>query len=190
MVKRGVTLLVSLVLAFALASCQSSAEPESSAPSGDNQGGYPLTVTTKSTETTLEAKPERVVTLGTPAFENVVALGVEPVGSTVSYLDELPYLADYADLPALQETLTDASGAEINFEAIAALGPDLIVVPDWPNYTDEATLSRLQQIAPTLAFDTLAEGTDWRTGVVQVGEALGLKADAEKLGRRCRGRLR
>lgn len=178
MVRRGVTLVVSVVLMVALGSCQTSAE--SSPTGGEAQDGYPRTIITQSTETTLEQRPESVVTLGNLAFENVVALGVEPVGSTVTSLDELPYLAEHADLPALA-TLTNASGAEINFEAIAALGPDLIVVPDWPNYTDEATLERLGQIAPTLAFDTLAVGTDRRTGMVQVGEALGLEAEAQKL---------
>ncbi|MDN5724989.1 MAG: ABC transporter substrate-binding protein [Propionibacteriales bacterium] len=178
---RALAVLMAVILTLGLAGCQTPAASNGGDQAGTGQEGYPVTVTTKSATTTVESKPERVVTLSNAAFENVAALGVEPVGAHVTRTEDLPYFETYRGLPALQQQLTDESGKETDYEAIAALAPDLIVAPDWPVYRDPATLKRLQELAPTLIFDTLSPGTDWRTGVVQTGQALGQEAKAREL---------
>lgn len=81
----------------------------------------PVTFETATGEMTLPAAPERIVVLDISALDTMSALGVTPVGViTPLYVDYLP--------EALSEVPTVGSFFEPDFEAIAALAPDLIVV--------------------------------------------------------------
>ncbi|MFB7873752.1 ABC transporter substrate-binding protein [Nocardia sp. NPDC056064] len=144
-------------------------------------GAYPITVTTATGDTTIEKKPERVVTLGNPAFENVLALGIDPVGASVHNIEKLPYLADRAGHEAINGELADVYANEIDYEAILALTPDLIVAPAWPQFADKAVVAKLNQIAPTLVFDMQDAAKDWRVGVRQVARAFDEVDQGEKL---------
>ncbi len=150
-------------------------------PGGATAGAYPLTVATATGDTTIEKKPERVVTLGNPAFENVLALGVDPVGASVNNIEKLPYLAEYAGHEAINGELADVYANEINYEGILALTPDLIVAPAWPQFKDKAVVAKLEQIAPTLVFDMQDAAKDWRVGVRQVAQAFDKVDEGEKL---------
>ena len=132
-----------------------------------------MTVSTESGDVIIESAPERIVTLGNPAFENVVALGSHPVAASVTNIDKLPYLADYVGNEALDESLADIYAGQVNFERMLAVEPDLIIAPAWPVFTEPATLERLRTIAPTLIFDMQDADNDWRVGVQQVADALG-----------------
>ncbi|KAB2586998.1 hypothetical protein BS297_02355, partial [Rhodococcus erythropolis] len=91
-----------------------------------------MTVSTESGDVIIESAPERIVTLGNPAFENVVALGSHPVAASVTNIDKLPYLADYVGNEALDESLADIYAGQVNFERMLAVEPDLIIAPAWP----------------------------------------------------------
>ncbi|MEE2056047.1 ABC transporter substrate-binding protein [Rhodococcus artemisiae] len=142
---------------------------------------YPITVTTTTGSTTIHELPERVVTLGNPAFEDVIALGIDPVGASVHNIEALPYLADHADHDSIDDNLADPYANEINFEAILALEPDLIVAPAWPQFTEPTTAETLRKIAPTLIFDMQDADNDWQLGIRQVAQAFDRTDEGEQL---------
>lgn len=144
-------------------------------------GAFPATVVTESGDVVIDVEPERIVTLGNPAFENVTALGFTPVAAALSNAEGLPYLSEYATSEAIDDELADAYSGTINFEKIATYRPDLIVAPSWPAFTDPSVLSNLREIAPTLVFDTQDAQTDWRVGVDQVATGLGKSEKGREL---------
>ncbi|MFF2083803.1 ABC transporter substrate-binding protein [Nocardia sp. NPDC058176] len=172
-------LLAAAVSLLVVTGCSS--DSDQAAGGSDGAGTYPITVATAAGETTIDQKPERVVTLGNPAFENVLALGVDPVGASVANIEKLPYLADHVGHEAINDSLADVYANEINYEGILALNPDLIVAPAWPQFNDKTVLTKLNQIAPTLVFDMQDANKDWRVGVRQVAQAFDKVDQGEQL---------
>ena len=119
-------LLIPLVAALALAACGSDEQaraPQQSAA----QSAFPVTVQHKFGSTTVERAPKRVVTVGYTDQDAVLALGVVPVG-----VGDFLGGYDWRKRPWAQEALGGAkpavvAGQEINFEAVAAQRPDLII---------------------------------------------------------------
>lgn len=99
-------------------------EAEAPAPSGEDvmptkeADGFPLTFTSSAGEWTLDAMPERIVSLSPTATEMLFAVGA---GDQVVAADE------YSTYPPEAPT-TDLSGFDPNVEAIAAYDPDLVVI--------------------------------------------------------------
>jgi len=167
-------------LVLALAGCSSNTDVDDDG-SPAASGSYPVTISTESGDVIIESAPERIVTLGNPAFENVVALGSHPVAASVTNIDKLPYLADYVGNEALDESLADIYAGQVNYERMLAVEPDLIIAPAWPVFTEPATLERLRTIAPTLIFDMQDADNDWRVGVQQVADVLGKSEQGQAL---------
>ena len=146
---------------------------------------FPVTVSDLYGDVTLDEKPERVVALTDEMAEIVVGLGVEPVGfSSTRFEFELGEKAvDAGHLSPALDDATFVGGAEPSLEAIAALAPDLIVA----STDDEAIISQLSEVAPTLTF-ALEKAGDWRevmktlaraTGRTEAAEAFLTRFDAE-----------
>lgn len=123
--------------------------------------------------------PERVVTVGLSEQDPVLALGVRPVGVRDWYGDYR-----YATWPWAQDDLGDIRpevlpAAELAFERIAVLEPDLIV-GTYSGIT-ENEYRTLAQIAPTLAQS--GEYPDyampWQEQTRMIGRALGRPDRAE-----------
>jgi iron complex transport system substrate-binding protein len=97
--------------------------PDGGAPSAAaSADGFPRTVSTCGVETTLEAPPERVVTIKSSATEMVLALGAGDrlVGTAFADGELPPELAEAgADVPVLAEKNPSS-------EAVLALAPDLV----------------------------------------------------------------
>ena len=129
-------------------------------------------------ETRVPDAVERIVTLEWTYTENVLALGMQPVGVA----DIAGYEA-WVDIPvALSRDVVDVgSRQEPNLELIIALEPDLIITSTLraaENY-DELTV-----IAPTLAFDPYpADGSSQYDEMVStfttIAEGLGKSAQAQ-----------
>lgn len=93
---------------------------------------------------TFEAPPERVVTLDWALTEQLLDLGVTPVGAP-----ELALYRDWVGEPAVPEGVADVGlRTEPNLERIAALEPDVILASD----LDPAQAQTLSRIAPTVVF--------------------------------------
>jgi iron complex transport system substrate-binding protein len=172
---RRTTIACAAVLALATAGCGDddgdAAAPTTSVETSDV--AFPVTIGHKYGETTIEDEPLRVVSVGYAEQDTLLALGVTPVGVRDWYGEQ-----PFATWPWAQDELGDAepvvlSSAELNFEEIAALEPDLIVgVYSGMTESDYATLSA---IAPTLAQpgDYIDYGVPWDVSTELIGQATG-----------------
>ena len=141
---------------------------------------FPVTLTHKFGTTTIEAKPERVVSLGYAGIDNLLALGVKPVAVRYWYGDYA-----YGAWPWAQDALGDAQPVmlegDLNIEQIAALQPDVIMAVSSGITLEQYEL--LSQIAPVVASEEQYGdyGTPWQADVRSDGVALGLSEKAEEL---------
>ena len=149
-------------------------------------GEFPRTVEHVYGETTIEQAPERVATVSWVNQDVAAALGVVPVGMpTTSFGANGNGSTDWFDAAVEQ------SGAEapqqysetdgINFEAIAALEPD-IILGAYSGMTQE-DYDKLSQIAPVVAYpaDAVPFGTSWQDSTELIGEALGREERAQEV---------
>jgi iron complex transport system substrate-binding protein len=176
-VRTPLALLAALLVAVTLAACgdDDGGAADTTAPAADG-AVYPVTVEHAHGTTTLEARPERIVSLNVQWTDAVLALGVEPVayvldaavGETAPY----PWHADRLE----GVTRVDMDGT-IPFERIAALQPDLILV----TYLAEeaAAFDTLADIAPTIGLLGDLQVDPWQDQVEVLGDVLGEPARAE-----------
>lgn len=123
-------------LALLLAACGTTAADDGAdaTPSTDAAAGFPVTVTSCGTETTLAAPPERIVTIKSSATEMVLALGAG---------DRLVGTA-FADGPLPEGSVEPPVLAERNpsREAVLELAPDLVYAGWESNLSDEGAGER------------------------------------------------
>jgi iron complex transport system substrate-binding protein len=173
--------VTAVLVATTLAACGNDAGDAAGSSAGTASAGFPVTLKNTFGETTITKKPERIVTLGWNAQDVVYALGETPVGMPkVTYGPTAAGVTawDADKFDAAKTTLLD-TGDKYPFEQIAALKPDVILAP-YEGF-DEATYKTLSGIAPTVAYPGAPWQTTWQDQTLLVGEALGKKADAEKL---------
>jgi len=96
----------------------STAPPAAPGPTAGPSDGFPVTLDVYGTPFTVEARPERIISLSPSSTEGLFAIGAGP---QVVAVDE------YSDFPAAAPTTT-LSGFTPNVEAIVALDPDLVIV--------------------------------------------------------------
>lgn len=151
------------------------AAPLSAAPS------FPVTVAHKYGATTVTQAPQRVVSLGMTDQDPLLALGVVPV-ATREWFGKVPGAIFPWAKPLLGNAkLPQVLSFELDFEAIAALKPDLILALSSGLTKEEyATLSK---IAPTVAQpgDVVDWAISWQAATRTVGAVLGKADQAEKL---------
>ena len=172
--------------ALVLTGCAgTSADAGSSEASSTADGSFPVTIENVFGETTIEAKPERVVTVDWGNQDVALALGVVPVAMPkVTYGDEdgdglLPWTKDkLAELGAETPVLMDETNG-YDYEAIADAQPDVILAA-YSGMTQEQ-YDTLSKIAPVVTFQGVAWGTTWQEMTVLDGTALGLKDEAEQI---------
>lgn len=141
---------------------------------------FPVTIEHAHGETTIEERPERIVALGTTDQDPLLALGVVPVavtnwrGSAVHAWNE----AEFGDVTPAE---INAPETEVDFEAIAAADPDLIVAL-WAGISAE-DYELLSGIAPTIpqSGDYPDFGSPWDINTRIIGEAIGESEQAEAL---------
>ncbi|MFN8023046.1 MAG: iron-siderophore ABC transporter substrate-binding protein [Acidimicrobiales bacterium] len=142
---------------------------------------FPVTIEHTYGETTIDAEPTRIVSIGFGEHDGLLALGVTPIAVRDWYGDQ-----PYATWPWAQDELGAATpevlpSTELNFEQIAALQPDLILgISSGITDTDYATLSA---IAPTVAQPAgyIDYGTPWDVALEITGRAVGRSAEAEQV---------
>jgi iron complex transport system substrate-binding protein len=179
---------VAAVAAIALAGCATSAD----AGSGDGGSAavghadqFPVTIEHAFGETTIEALPERVVTVSWANQEAALALGVVPVAMpAVTWGDDdgdgvLPWVEDaLSELGAETPELMDETEG-FDYEAISDAQPDVILAA-YSGMTEEE-YDTLSKIAPVVAHPDMAWGTTWQQLTTINGTALGLKDEADQL---------
>ena len=149
------------------------------APAADSS--FPVTIEHAYGTTEIPAEPVRVVTVGYNDQDPVLAVGVVPVGVMPWYEDQpigFSWTVEaYGDTPP--EPVGGGEFLEINFEAVAALRPDLIIGASGMREVD---YDRASEIAPTIPQQP-GEGeyssAPWQDTQRYIGAALGRSAEAE-----------
>lgn len=148
------------------------------------EDAFPVTIEHALGSTTIEKKPERVVTWGWSAQDVVLDLGVTPVGMpffTYGGGDDgvLPWTEAAITERGLEMPVVLPNTSEPPVEAIAALQPDLILAPYSGITPDE--YAQLSNIAPVIAYPQKPWFISWQEVVRTTGKALGESEKAEKL---------
>jgi iron complex transport system substrate-binding protein len=125
-------------------SVPTSPAPASAPGSTPADAGFPVTVDVYGTPFTVDARPERIVSLSPSSTEGLFAVGAGP---QVIAVDE------FSDYPAEAPT-SDLSGFTPNVEAIIALDPDLVVVSYDPgDLVASLSATGIQVLILDAAFD-------------------------------------
>lgn len=135
-------------------------------------GEWPRTIEHAMGETEIESEPKRVVVLDVGELDNVVSLGVKPVGlAPTEGSPELPsYLKKDAGSPKNVGTINS-----LNLEAIAALKPDLIL---GSQLRAADKYDELSKIAPTVF--SVRPGFTWKENYLLNAAALDRTAEAKE----------
>jgi iron complex transport system substrate-binding protein len=124
-------------------------------------------------ETTIPARPERVIVLDTGELDNMLSLGVEPVG--VAHPAETAIAPDYLDTgDAVDLGAYDA----LDLEQIKNLEPDLILGSSL-RIDDDGLKEQLQDIAPTVLSPR--PGVLWKENFLLNAAAVGEEERAAEL---------
>ncbi|MEU5342592.1 MULTISPECIES: iron-siderophore ABC transporter substrate-binding protein [unclassified Streptomyces] len=134
-------------------------------------GEFPRTIEHAMGETELKARPERVVVLDVGELDNVVSLGVKPVGwaPTEGSAGIPSYLKKDAGGPKDIGTIN-----ALNLEAIAGLKPDLILGSE---LRAAKLYPQLSKIAPTVF--SIRPGFTWKENYLLNAAALDRTAEAK-----------
>ncbi|MDX3231447.1 iron-siderophore ABC transporter substrate-binding protein [Streptomyces sp. ME19-01-6] len=134
-------------------------------------GQWPRTITHAMGKTELKAQPKRVVVLDVGELDNVVSLGIKPVGlAPTEGSPELPsYLKKEAGSPKNVGTINN-----LNLEAIAGLKPDLIL---GSQLRAADKYDELSKIAPTVF--SIRPGFTWKQNFLLNAAALDKTAEAK-----------
>ncbi|MGW3830351.1 ABC transporter substrate-binding protein [Streptomyces microflavus] len=140
------------------------AEKTAAYGTGAKPGEFPRTVTHAMGKSEIEAAPKRVVVLDVGEFDNVVSLGLKPVGYAPSEGDAaIPsYLEKGAGSPKSVGTINS-----LNLEAIAGLKPDLIL---GSQLRAADKYDELSKIAPTVF--SIRPGFTWKENYLLNAAAL------------------
>ncbi|WP_201516944.1 siderophore ABC transporter substrate-binding protein [Gulosibacter hominis] len=153
-IRRICAAVVATAAAFALTACSSAAAPsESASPSQGAAAAADLTLTTVDGERTIDAVPERVVVLDYASLDTLNAVGKSDVvvgTATKSLPESLKSYADVENVGTLKEP---------DFEAIAGLDPDLIIIS--ARLAEQAP--QLEEIAPTVNLSS--DSKNWLESV-------------------------
>ncbi|WP_166821576.1 ABC transporter substrate-binding protein [Brevibacterium limosum] len=140
------------------------ADEETAKLGSDAEAGvFPRTVKHANGTTEIEKKPERVVVLDTGELDDVLSLGIKPVGMvTTEGANPVPsYLDDQVEGVETLGTIQ-----ELDLEKIASLEPALIL-------GSQLRYDELDSIAPTVF--SIRPGFPWKENFRLVGEAMGME---------------
>ncbi|KIF72906.1 iron siderophore-binding protein [Streptomyces sp. 150FB] len=167
------------------------AEKPSDNTPGVATGAFPVTVEHAFGSTTIPKAPQRVVTVGYTDDQDVLALGVKPVGMVDQYPNpagktpdintQWPWVKDKWG-GARPEVIMNNGDSGPNYEKIAALRPDLIIAVY--SEIDQDAYDKLSKIAPTVGR-TKGEkepfSAPWQQNAVHIAKALGKADEGAKL---------
>ncbi|MFG6278430.1 ABC transporter substrate-binding protein [Microbacterium sp. 5K110] len=168
--RAAMTVAAAAVTLTLLSGCASVA----SAPAAVPTSAASTTVESAYGEVTVPQQPQRVAAVSYDTPWQLMSLDVKPI-ATIDYSrwadsfspTQMAYIADAAKI---------GTYGEINFEALTAARPDVIV--GTVDEVDEATYRRLSAIAPTVIAGGTARG-DWQRITEQTAAATGATAKWE-----------
>lgn len=158
------------LLVVGLAGCADSGDGsgDAGATGTDSSSAFPVTVEGDNGEVTLDARPERIVSLSPTATESLFAIGAG---------DQVVAVDDNSNYPKDAPT-TDLSAYEPNVEAISTYEPDLVVISD-----DTGDVAKgLDALAiPTVQLSAATKIDDVYGQIETLGTLTGHDSDAKTL---------
>ena len=166
---------LAILIALTLASCGGGGSNDAASPdSAPSTEGFPAQISAANGNVTIDARPERIVSLSATATEMLFAIGA---GDQVVAVDE------QSDYPPEVPT-TKLSGYEPNVEAIASYEPDLVVA------TSDSGLKTLVKLKiPLLIHPAVGNINEAYDQFEQLGVATGHVAEAEEEVERIQSRI-
>ncbi|RJE87425.1 iron-siderophore ABC transporter substrate-binding protein [Paenibacillus sp. 1011MAR3C5] len=171
--------LISILLITAACGSKNSDNTNNAVVPDHTSNAGPITIKHGKGETKLDKPAVRVVALEWIYSEELIALGIQPVGNA----DNAEYSIWVTDEAALADSVTDVGLRwEPNLETIASLKPDLIISNTDNN---DAIYKQLNAIAPTIEFDPYPNEGDAYTGMVNdfktIAAAVGKSEEADQV---------
>ncbi|MFC1420928.1 iron-siderophore ABC transporter substrate-binding protein [Streptacidiphilus cavernicola] len=166
----------------ACTSTSSSTKPQSDQSTSANiNTAFPATVAHKYGSTTVRTAPTRIASDGYTDHDAVLALGLVPVGLRQWIPEWKQGVGPWAIAALRGEQPKIWADTTVPYEKIAALAPDLVL--DVNSGLTGADYAKLSRIAPTVAQAKgyVDYGTPWDVGSLMIAEALGRKAEMQKL---------
>ena len=166
------------IMAFVLIGALKAAFAAESSP-------YPVTIQHAFGTTVIDKKPERVATVAWANHEVPLALGIVPVGmARANFGDDdgdgiLPWVTEKLDELKAEAPVLFDEGDGIDFEAVAATRPDVILAAY--SGLSQADYDTLSEIAPVIAYPQAPWSTDWRETIRLNSAGLGMAAEGEAL---------
>ncbi|MBO0588082.1 iron-siderophore ABC transporter substrate-binding protein [Sporosarcina sp. E16_8] len=142
-------LLVLALFAVLLVGCSSKKDEDKAVDKGKTEGN--ITITGVNGEVTLKEPAKKVVVLEWTYAEDLLAVGVQPIG-----MADIEEYHNWVNIDVeLSKDVADVGGRqEPNLEAIAALEPDLII---GTSFRHDGMIADLEKIAPTVIFNPYPE---------------------------------
>ncbi|WP_198670468.1 iron-siderophore ABC transporter substrate-binding protein [Oceanicella sp. SM1341] len=154
---------------------------------------YPVEIRHAFGTTVIERKPRRIATVNWANHEVPLALGVVPVGfARANFGDDdgdgvLPWVAARLEELGAETPVLFDEGDGIDFEAVAATRPDVILAAySGLSAQDYELLSR---IAPVVAYPDAPWTTGWREMIRLDAAGMGMAAEGEALIARLEGEI-
>lgn len=178
--KKIYTLLFAFLLTFGiLAGCGAADEKEANQTNTEKteqteKAGFPITVTDAAKEkVTIEAEPERIVSLVPSNTETAFALGLG---------DKVVGVSDNDNYPEEVSKIDKVGGMEFNIEKIIALKPDLVLAHEMAMSTSAEGLQQLRDAGiPVLVMKSEASFEDVYSSIETIGTVTGTKKEAETI---------
>lgn len=162
-IQRVVGIAAAAALALTLGACgtdDKATDQKNNEKSSAGETAFPVTIDSGGVETTIEAEPQRIVSLSSSATETLFGIGA---GDRVVAVD------DYSTYPP-EAPRTDLSGYEPNVEAIIAYEPDLVVTASDSN---ELVAGLAKVGVPVLVSDAPADLEGAYERMTNIGLATG-----------------
>ena len=157
-----------IMLLFAVAACTSAANTGTTTTPTMEPSAFPITVSDSAGQVTIEALPQRIVSLSSTGTEMLFAVGA---GGQVIAVDE------FSTYPQ-EAPITDLSGFTPNIEAILGFEPDLVIISFDPGELRSA-LDALG--VPSLLLLTASSLDDSYAQLEVIGAATGHLAEAAQV---------
>ncbi len=149
------------------------------------QETFPVRIDHAYGTTVIEDRPDRVATVAWSNQEVPLALGIVPVGMAAANFGDddgdgvLPWVAARLDELGAETPVLFDEGDGIDFEAVAATEPDVILAAH--SGLSEQDYEILSQIAPTVAYPDTPWTTGWRDMIRINSAGMGMAAEGEAL---------
>jgi len=175
--------MLALILMLLLAACGNSGTkgsntgplttPTPEVKQEENAVGATRTIKDAYGDVEVPASPSKIVVLDIGALDNLLELGIKPIGAPSILTAGDPY-PSY--LKGTEGIANIGTVNEPNLEAIDALKPDLII---GNQDTHDGIYDQLKGIAPTVFVETL--GVTWKNNLLLYADAVNRQAEGQKL---------